>query len=287
MIYSTQTLWLDRKFGIERAVDMIIDAGFKHIDLTFDHQSFDIGDTVTRDRIKAKAAARGADFIQAHAPFGGGYENYTKNLIPTLPKVFEYCSVLGIPNVVVHPIQNGKYYGNEERLFDMNMEFYTSLVPLARDNGVRIAIENMWQKHYVNGNICDDVCAPPEELARYYDTLNDPEHFTVCLDLGHVSLCGREPEDAIRTIGGERLGCIHAHDTDYRADLHTLPGCGRMRWDNICRALAEVNYTGSFNLEADEFYRGFHPDYYPTAARFMHDTARFLAEKIEAYKSEK
>ena len=69
--------------------------------------------------------------------------------------------------------------------------------------------------------------------------------------------------------------------------LLLLPGCGKMNWERICRALAEVDYKGSFNLEADEFYHGFPPEYYPTVTRFMHDTARTFAEKIEAYKSEK
>ncbi len=102
------------------------------------------------------------------------------------------CSPLrdvGIRQVVVHPLQRGRYYGHEQELFDMNMEFYRSLAPYAREAGVRIAIENMWQNHPVNGHIVDDVCANPHELAAYYDTLDDPDCFTVCLDLGHVALC--------------------------------------------------------------------------------------------------
>ena len=283
MKHSTQTLFLAETYGVETAVKKITDVGFD-VDITFNKKAFDIDDKHLPARLLKIADSAGKRFIQAHAPFGGGYENYTKNLIPTFPRVFEICAELGIPNIVVHPLQNGRYYGNEKRLFDMNMEFYRSLVPLSESTGVRIAIENMWQRHPITQKICDDVCAPPEELASYYDTLGDPKHFTVCLDVGHVALCGREPEDAIRTLGG-RIGCIHAHDVDYVADLHTLPGTAKIKWDKVCRALADIGYSGSFNLEADYFFSGFLPEQYDTALKFMHDVAKSFAAKIEEYKA--
>ena len=58
----------------------------------------------------------------------------------------------------------------------------------------------MWQHNPTSHLIVDDICADPKELADLYDALDDPGHFTVCLDIGHVPLCNREPEDAIRTM---------------------------------------------------------------------------------------
>jgi sugar phosphate isomerase/epimerase len=117
-----------------------------------------------------------------------------------------------------------------------------------------------------------------------YDVLCDPEAFTVCLDIGHVALCGREPDDAIRTIGS-RLGCLHVHDVNYREDLHTLPGASKVNWDKVCRALAQVDYQGSFNMESDAFYLGFIPEQHKTVTKFMADIARSFAEKVEEYKN--
>ena len=141
----------------------------------------------------------------------------------------------------------------------LNVDFYKSLAPYAKKCGVKIAIENMWQTHPVSRHITDDILADPSDLVRMYDTLADPEAFTICLDLGHVALCGREPDAAIRTIGNERLGALHVHDVDYVSDLHTLPGVSKINWNNVCKALADINYRGSFNLEADSFFLGF-PD---------------------------
>ena len=139
----------------------------------------------------------------------------------------------------------------------------------------------MWQTDSRARHIVDDVCADPRELAALYDALDDPDAFTVCLDIGHVALCGREPEDAILLLGHDRLGALHVHDVDYRDDLHTLPGVGLIRWKAVTDALGAIDYKGELTLEADNFLRGF-SDCMPTAARFMADRARQLAAAVDA-----
>ena len=286
MLFSNQTEFLSGKYGLVRAVEMMIEAGYPAIDITmWDASACPFTDDYREiaARLKTMADAAGVKFVQAHAPFAR-YERYINELVPLFPRAFEFCSLLGIENIVVHPIMKGHYYGNEQEHFDMNIKFYQALAPLARTNKVKIAIENMWDRHHVTGRICDHVCADPHELCRYYDTLNDPDTFTICLDLGHVALCGREPEDAIRIIGRERLGCIHAHDVDYVSDLHTLPGAAKIRWDEVARALGEIDYRGAFNMEADQFFTGFMEEHYPAVAKFMADTARTIANKIDLYR---
>ena len=290
MLYSCQTCHLASRLGINAAVDAMLDAGYPALDISlFGNNGFMLAEDWrdTAKALRAKAETRGAVFNQAHAPFGGGYEHYTKNLIPTFPRVFEFCEELGVRQIVVHPLQQGRYYGRERELFDMNMDFYRSLIPLSDKHGIKIAIENMWQTHPVTHRICDDVCANPHELAAYFDTLNDPEHFTVCLDIGHVALCGREPEDAIRVLGHDRLGALHVHDVDYINDLHTIPYLGRVNWSAVVDALADIRYKGEFTMESDAFLARYPNDFLPTATRFMADTTKYLAEKLEAALTEK
>ena len=290
MLYSCQTCHLASRLGINAAVDAMLDAGYPALDISlFGNNGFMLAEDWrdTAKALRAKAETRGAVFNQAHAPFGGGFEHYTKNLIPTFPRVFEFCEELGVRQIVVHPLQQGRYYGRERELFNMNMDFYRSLVPLSDRHGIKIAIENMWQTHPVTHRICDDVCANPHELAAYYDTLNDPAHFTVCLDIGHVALCGREPEDAIRILGHDRLGALHVHDVDYMSDLHTIPYLGRVNWSNVVTALADIGYKGEFTMESDAFLARYPNDFLPTATRFMADTTKYLAEKLEQALSER
>ena len=289
MLFSSQSSTLNRRLGLEKAVDVMMDVGYPCIDISlFDHNEYLFAENWKdiAHNIRQKVDARGVFFNQAHAPFGGGYEHYTSVLVPQFPRVFEFCEILGVRQIVIHPLQKGRYYGHERELFDLNMCFYRSLVPLSEKHGIKICIENMWQNNPVSRHICDDVCADPHELATYYDTLNDPDHFTVCLDIGHVALCGREPEDAIRILGHDRLGALHVHDVDYVSDLHQLPGMSKINWNYVLQALADIQYSGEFTLEADSFLHRFDLEYLPTAANFMANTAKYMADKIEELKAQ-
>ena len=161
-------------------------------------------------------------------------------------------------------------------------------VQLAKEYGVKIALENMWRYERVTGKIIDSVYASPAELCTAYDTLDDPDAFTVCFDIGHAALTGREPEDVIRQIGHDRLGALHVHDVDYVSDVHTLPGIiNKIRWDEVCRALGEIDYTGDLTLEAVCFLDGFDKSLHPEAMRLMNAVAKNLADKVDSYRPKK
>ncbi len=288
MLYSTNTSFLTSRDGIDlkKAVRMVIDSGFPAIDLSMINYDFVMEDNYkeTAKELKDIVDFAGVIFNQAHAPFGGGYDKYSTVTAANLPRVIEFAGLIGVKNIVIHPLQKIRYYGREEEMFELNMEFYSKLGVHAKNSGVKIAIENMWQNHPVNNYIVDDIGADPRELCRYYDTLNDPEAFTVCLDIGHVGLCGREPEDAVRIIGHDRLGSIHAHDVDYVNDLHTLPGLSKLNWENICQALGEINYIGDFTLESQLFAKGYPTEHLPNVLRFMAETAKLYSDKIDYYR---
>ena len=170
MLFSTNTFVPQQKFGTVEGVKKIIEAGFPAIDMSFFNGSWLFtyeGDKIGLAKEMRKIADdSGVIFNQAHAPFGKTdifYENY----FPRFPEMFECCAVLGIKNVVVHPLQHLRYYGNAEELFNINMEFYNSIKHFAADSGVKIALENMWEYHPQKKHVVDSVCADPAELCRY------------------------------------------------------------------------------------------------------------------------
>ena len=288
MLYANYTSFLAQRFGVEASVEMIADAGFPAVDISMMNMPDPPFCDDWRDlakRLNKIAEKRGISYVQGHAPVGK-WKDYIDNVIPMLPDVFEFAGAVGIPNLVVHPIMRGYYYDDKDAMFAENIEFYKNIAPLAKKNGVKIALENMWQAHRVSKHIGDCIGADPNELVRLYKVLNDPAAFTICLDIGHVALCSREPEDAIRVIG-DRLGCIHAHDVDYVSDLHVQPGLGKIRWDAVCRALADVGYNGCFTLEAGRTYQNFEDEVIPSVLKFMSDATAHLVNKIEGYKAAK
>ena len=284
MLFATQTQRPVSAFGFARGIELLCEAGYPALDLSLDVA--DLSELPTDEEAKEALGIGkrfGVVFNQAHAPFG--YQKFTTKIQPEFWRVFAFVAKFGVKQMIVHPLQPGRYYGHEKEIFDLNVSFYRSLLPLIKEYGVKVAIENMWQYHPVCHRIVDDICADPKELAALYDALDDPDHYTVCLDIGHVPLCNREPEDAIRILGHDRLGALHVHDVDYVNDLHLLPGLGKIKWDLVCRALGEIDYKGDFTLESDNTFIPFEPEFYPTVARFMADRARFLAEKVDSYRA--
>ncbi len=286
MLYSTNTPTIIPRVPIYEGLDMIIDAGFPLIDFTlYNHYDFALEDNYreTAKKIRRQVEGRGAFINQSHAPFCSG-ERYMTEFVPKFPRIIEFAAALGAKCIVVHPMhESGYHYRERERVFDLNMKMYSSLAPVAKSAGIKIGIENMWEYRPVTGVICDSACSEPVEMNRYFDTLGDKEAFTVCFDIGHAALCGREPEDCIREVGS-RIGALHVHDVDYTSDLHTLPGLGKIDFDAVARALADINYTGDLTLEADAFLKRFDKALLPSALKLMNDVARRLADKIESYK---
>ena len=73
----------------------------------------------------------------------------------------------------------------------------------------------------------------------------------ICLDTGHVNVGSLlKPHDAIKEVGG-LLWVLHLHDNNGEGDLHLPPGKGDIDWAEVIRALAQVSYAGTYNIELD------------------------------------
>ena len=267
MLLTTSTGRIGSLFGDLKAIEMIKNAGFEAIDADLDYWD-DAGyfqeDYIARAReMRKKADELNIPFVQAHAPFNlsmkDGEEANYKNTFDVAVKSIECCEILGVEILIVHPLQFREYYPNKEFLKDLNMKFYTALLPYCQKHGVKIACENMWRHDPHNKHIIDSVCSDPDEFNNYIDMVNS-EYLVACLDLGHCGLTNRDAAYCIRKMGGERIKALHIHDNDFVHDNHTMPMMGKMDWDSITKALADINYSGNFTLESDGFLSGFGKD---------------------------
>lgn len=277
MKISTQIDYLANKMGLETGLRTLCEAGYDCLDFSF----FSVGIHKKENRQELAHLSRsiadeyGKTFNQAHFDLWG----YTslQDILPSLEYCLECCCILGVKQLVVHGIQNGPYIGHESECRERNIAFYRQLKPFASEYGVKIAIENLWRQNQKSSRPEADIFSDPNELAWIFDSL-DSDCFTVLLDTGHAAITGHEPEDCIRILGKDRLGGLHVHDVDYLHDSHTLPGIGKINWKNVSCALREIGYQGEFTLEADAFFRGFEPDFYPEVASFMVKRARSIVE---------
>lgn len=287
MLISTQTSHAVGRLGFEQGVLTLKNAGYDCLDLSLfemirDDSVYIAGDwrKAVEER-KAFADANGIKFNQSHAPFSFAWadENIRENIAkPRVEQSLEVSAMMGVDIVVVHPLHWMPYLGNEKEINELNIQYYKSLVPIARNYGVKIALENMWQREVKRKCICTDVAGFAKDHANLIDAI-DSEWVVACLDVGHSSLVGEEAQDTIRILGHDRLKAVHLHDNDYQGDRHTLPGLGMMNWDEIMKAFDDIKYDGEFTYEADNFLKGFDNDYFPKAVEFMVQTAKHLISK--------
>ena len=283
-ISTTTGDYFAKGFSAKEAVKYIADAGFDYADFTFsafkDKEAWNRGHF---EELKAYADSLNISFNQAHAPFPSsvGDEEKDAKIFESIVSAMEFASILGVKHIIVHPKQHLIYKGNEETLKKMNYDFYRSLIPYCEKYQIKVAIENMWQRDKLRNYIGKSTCADPAEHIEYIDMLDSP-WFLACLDVGHTALTGDNVQDVIRILGHERLKTLHIHDVDYIHDNHTLPGIQKLDFSKILEALKDIDYDGDFTLEADCFLAGFEKEFIPTAARFMADRARFLANRFES-----
>ena len=184
--------------------------------------------------------------VQTHGPWRYPPQDITKEdreeRFSVMTKSIRGTAYLNSPFMIIHPLMP---YGENspqhpEIVYDINLEFMYRLAEYGREWGVTVCYENM--------PFPDFPISRPDDIASFARTLNHP-NFKVCLDTGHSLVCGIQPSDAVRMIGGDLLATLHIHDNDGTADKHQLVGDGIMDFGAFVRALDEVSFRGAINLE--------------------------------------
>jgi sugar phosphate isomerase/epimerase len=280
MRLSTSTSDIASRLGLEKTIDVLAAAGYDCIDFSQCDESIYARD-LKKDyfvNLRKYAEDKGLTFNQSHAPFASSFkeEEKTKKRFTEITEALKRASYLGVENIVVHPCQHLAYAqeGNPELLFEYNMEFYSRLVPYCEEYGIRVAVENMWQR---TGMINHSTCSRPAEFIRYIDELNN-DCFVACLDIGHAALVREDLPDFIRALGNKRLKCLHVHDVDGTNDSHTLPYFGVVQWEKVMKALAEIGYTGDLTFEAKSFLSDVPANLCADGERFMVSVGRQLID---------
>ncbi len=260
-LISTEIASAARLVGEERAIELIAAAGFDAWDFSmFAMASFDWGTGKVRETGHPLTTSNYADFArrlrrvgedcgvhcnQSHAPF--------PVMIPAirdqLKRAIECTAIAGGKICIIHPDNNK---GPEE-----NAEMYFELLPFAKEHGVKIATENMWNWNGTEDHAAPAACSHHDDFLAHIRAVNDP-YFVACLDIGHAEMKGLETTaaESIRTLG-DSLQALHIHDNDCWHDSHQLPFTGSIDFGGVVRALKDIDYKGYFTLECDQALRGY------------------------------
>ncbi len=241
---------------------------------------------------KAAADAAGIGFSQLHAPFPlyvYGREDINARCYEALDKCLAVCAFLGAPNLIVHPLNLTPRYGHAEE-YRVNFEYYKRMIPMAEKYGVTVCLENMFS--VVTEHVTEAVCSDFVEAARYIDALNDAagkELFGFCLDIGHLTLLGKNMRDSINILGS-RIKTLHIHDNDGIQDNHAMPFTYARHWgqapvtdwEGFVEGLRDVRYTGPLSFETFRSLYLTPAEVHPAVLAYIAAVGKYWAKRLAA-----
>ncbi|MBO5935909.1 MAG: sugar phosphate isomerase/epimerase [Clostridia bacterium] len=285
MKISTEIGSAAKLIGEERAVQYVAEAGFDAWDLSmFAMCKYDKGRQMLSENSHPFASDNYLSFVrklkqigldngivcnQSHAPFPTScpeIRSYFKRAI-------ECTAEAGGQICIIHPDNN--------KSAQENAEMYNELLPFAKEHGVKIATENMWNWNDEKDESSFAACSTSESFIEHIDIVND-DFLVACLDLGHAEMRG-SGSGAVNMIHalGNRLQALHIHDNDKWHDSHQLPFSMSIDFEAVVKALRDINYQGYFTLEADRYLQMFSEENISAGLINMAVCARKLADMFE------
>ena len=272
--------------GEEKAVELIAKAGFDCWDFSMTKMADWNGRELTLTghplcdykegmalarRLKQIGLDNGITCNQSHAPFPADFPE----IRGLLGRAIEFTAEAGGKICIIHPIGSNTPA--------QNAELYKEVLPIAKECGVKIAVENMWNWNSKEKHAALSACSIPEHFCETIDLVGDPQ-VIACLDIGHASMMGMgtDPIAMIQALG-PRLQALHIHDTDCWNDSHQIPFSMSIPWEPIVRTLKNIGYSGEFTLECNSYLRGKPVDYAEQGLRELAQAARKLADMFESY----
>lgn len=206
---------------------------------------------------------------QSHAPFPS-VDPATHSM---LKRAIECTAEAGGEICIVHP-------GNKQTA-EQNAELYFELLPFAKECGIKLAAENMFNREPETRRIIPAACSSPEDFLKHLELVNDP-YLVACLDIGHAEIVGCETSapEMICALGSH-LQALHIHDNNRLDDCHQLPFTMEIDFEAAIRALKQIGYRGYLTLEANSYLEKCTPATVFAGVKTMADTAKRLAEMHE------
>lgn len=240
---------------------------------------------------KQGAKAAGITIHQMHMPYPVYVPKADRELNDYLwnqvaQKSMAVCAFFGCPYIVIHGFKLARFLGSEELEWKETAKFIDSIAPLAKETGITICIENLYDS--IGGHLVEGPCCNAKKAAERIDDFNDrygAEVLGFCFDTGHANIVGIDFERFITTLGS-RLKVLHIHDNDGVFDLHQIPftftktreNLSSTDWDGFIKGLGKIHFDKVLSFETAPVLTAFPGPMKQDVLGFIANIGQYLAD---------
>ena len=254
-----------KKMDLAQAMQMVKNAGFEAVDFPFSAYSSAPESPMMRDswrqwvrEVKHLSEQLDLPIFQAHASWQQAIGDHFRYEPPheVYYRTIEACHVLGCRHLIFHPLRQPDRVDSpamRQRIHDYNVRWFHDLTATAEQFDVIINLENTFDSHHTQKD--GDLPYPYTTAQDMLDLMHDigSSRVAICLDTGHANISKQDIPAMIRRFRGN-LATVHLNDnygyiSPIYEDLHLFPGYGRIEWEEVFRALREIQFRGIFNIE--------------------------------------
>lgn len=143
---------------------------------------------------------------------------------------------------VFHPgLETGISVFYPGEAWNQNCKNIKFLCKNAKDNGVKVAIENLPDPYPF-------LMKSVNHFQKFYEETG--EDVGLALDIGHANLNG-QIELFLENLS-DRIIHVHAHDNNGKTDQHLGIGYGTVNWEKTAELLKKTSYSGTVIVESVE-----------------------------------
>lgn len=214
-------------------------------------------DEATCTRLRGLAEAQGLKVLSVASGTYWGFslasptESDRKKAKDALEKMIAIASWFGAKSLLTIPGAVDVFFLPDrpvqayDEVLAYAQEGLAAVLPTAEKHGVRLAIENVWNRFLLS----------PTEMASFIDSFESP-WIGAYLDVANVLPFGY-PEQWLRILGSRIAG---VHFKDFRRAVGTAEGFvdlleGDVNWPEVMAAIGEIGYDGPVVAEMIPLYR--------------------------------
>ena len=264
LIYSTTTRTVGEKNNVDNfklGVKRLEDSKFNYANLNFSEiqelLDKDNYEDIFENLIKFLKDSS-IIFNIAHAPihypffFNTYYKRDDIDILKLrILKALDISREIGIKRIVIHvgTYLDENYDYDIEKSIEHNIKYLEPFVKKAAESNILIAIENgtQMQKDAPAFKNTSPYIDELLKIVEYYNKRYEKEVLGICFDFGHANVGNLDIYNEIKKIDS-KLKVTHIHD-NYGIDSHNQPFDGTINWDDVRKALTDINYDGELTSE--------------------------------------